>query len=452
MIFKNVAIIGGGIIGTYNCEILLKNQFKVSVYDISEEACLKLNTKFSDIDNFIASTNPNDILKTIDAVIICVPTPIREDKTPNSDPLNSVALTLQKFLKQNLLITIESTIWPGYSEKDFLEILLDNSKLEVEKDFFLIHSPERVNPGDTMNFAEIARVVGGYGPNSLSIGIQFYSIFINEVIPVKSLKVAELTKLLENSFRDINIAFINEFASYCNDFKISVFDVIDAASSKPYSFLPHYPGSGVGGECIPVDPNFLIWSAKDNDIGHITLAERARWINDNRPKQIVDYTIRLTNLFFKNHENLKFFIFGISYKPRIKDLRNAPSLTIIKELNDHMIIPFLIDIDENDFSSVDPNLKYKITQINTENSFNDNNTNNIVIIVNGDNRINSYISNFENFKSENSLIIDPHRCVKNELIEKLHLPYWSYGILRNLEIDDLPKFSDFNTKEITHDN
>jgi nucleotide sugar dehydrogenase len=272
-------------------------------------------------------------VKTADIVIVCVPTPVDENFIPNLAPLISACEQVGEKLKIGATVIIESTINPGVCEDIVLPILEQYSGKVCGRDFYLAHCPERINPGDsTWNVSNIARVVGGYDEVSLQIAVEFYKSIIDGVItPMGSLKEAEAVKVVENSFRDVNIAFVNELAMSFTKLGIDTVNVINGAATKPFAFMPHYPGAGVGGHCIPVDPYYLIEHGKKNNFDHRFLST-ARDINNNMPHFTVAQIEALLLRLQKEVKHSKIAVLGLSYKADVGDMRESPSLIIAKLL------------------------------------------------------------------------------------------------------------------------
>lgn len=280
----------------------------------------------------ILATNDFQAIKNTNIVIVCVPTPVDKNNDPEFGPLRSACEAIQKNLRRNHLIIIESTVNPGACE-EVVQPTLEVSGLKAGKDFDIAHCPERIDPGNVKwPLKKIPRVLGATSPKGLHRALYFYrSILEAKVTPLASIKEAEATKIVENAFRDINIAFVNELARSFNKMGIDVTEVIKAASTKPFSFLPHFPGCGVGGHCIPVDPYYLIREAKKNGFNH-KLLKLAREINEGMPEYTVDLiTIELRNLH-KSTRRAKIGILGLAFKPDVADTRESPSFKIIELL------------------------------------------------------------------------------------------------------------------------
>ncbi len=276
-----------------------------------------------------------EIIENTDAFIVCVPTPVNDDKTPDLSPLTSAAHLIAPHIKKGMLVVIESTVNPGVCEECVLPILEEKSNLIAEKDFYFAHCPERINPGDSnWNVATIPRVLGSSGPKSDAIALKVYSNIIEAPITLmKNIKEAEAVKMVENTFRDINIAFVNELAMSFTKAGIDTQNVLRGASTKPFGFMLHNPGCGVGGHCIPVDPYYLIAYGQQNGFHHRFL-EIAREINNNMP----EYTVSLLEEKLKKHgktlEGSKISLLGLSYKKDVPDLRESPALEI-KSILEH---------------------------------------------------------------------------------------------------------------------
>jgi UDP-N-acetyl-D-glucosamine dehydrogenase len=272
-------------------------------------------------------------VKDSDAVIICVPTPLGPHKEPDISYIINVTTEISKYLKKGQLVVLESTTYPGTTEEVLVPIL-EKSGLKAGEDFYVAFSPERVDPGNK-NFTtkDIPKVVGGINEVSTEKAMKLYSIIIPKIHKVSSPRVAEMEKLLENIFRLVNISFINELAILCRKMNIDIWEVISAASTKPYGFMPFYPGPGLGGHCIPIDPFYLSWKAKEYDFD-VRFIELAGEINDNMPRYVVQLVMEALNRDKKAVNGSKILIIGVAYKPNIADPRESPALKIIPLLED----------------------------------------------------------------------------------------------------------------------
>jgi len=271
------------------------------------------------------------VLKEADVIIVCVPTPLRKVKVPDISYVVAAGRTISKYMRPAQLIILESTSFPTTTLEVFLP-KLRKSGLKEEKDFFLCFSPERVNPGDKkFPLAKIPKVVGGASPKSSKLARGLYAQIIKDVLIVSSPEVAETAKLLENTFRMVNIALVNEFALACNKLGIDIWEVIAAAKTKPFGFMPFYPSSGVGGHCLPSDPLYLSWKAKK--LGFKTrMIDLASYINHFMPHYVIERIERILtnrNVFLKG---ARILILGVTYKKDVKDLRESSALDIIDGL------------------------------------------------------------------------------------------------------------------------
>lgn len=281
-----------------------------------------------------SATNKFEELASCQIICICVPTPVHEDKTPDLEPLIDATTRVAKILKKGHLVIIESSIAPGTTRTEALPIL-EKTGLTVERDYFLAFSPERIDPGNpNYSFRNIPKVVAGYGELSANLAYEFYKNVVVETHLVSSLEVAEMSKILENTFRLVNISLINEIAQYTRKIGIDIWEVIDAAKTKPFGFMAHYPSPGIGGHCIPVDPHYLRMDAQRLGID-LTLVAQAGKINDMQPDIVVNKAMNIvseTNGIKEDHHAL---IVGITYKPDVPDLRESSALTIWKKFEEN---------------------------------------------------------------------------------------------------------------------
>ena len=284
--------------------------------------------------SFTATTSYDSVKKS-DILIVCVPTPVDDQNNPDLGPIRQVCKRIAKDLKKGQLVIIESTVNPGVCEEVVQPILENGSGLKAGKDFYLAHSPERIDPGNTKwNVVNIPRCVGALSKKGLALAVKFYShILDGDVRPMKSIKEAEATKIIENSFRDINIAFVNELAKSFEVLGIDLVDVIEGAKTKPFAFMAHYPSLGVGGHCIPVDPYYLIERARLSGFDHQFL-KLARKINNSMPSYTVDRLTEALNEIKKSIKGTRVGVLGLSYKANVGDLRESPALELIDLLKD----------------------------------------------------------------------------------------------------------------------
>jgi UDP-N-acetyl-D-glucosamine dehydrogenase len=280
------------------------------------------------------ATTDFSVIRDLDTINIAVPTPLRKTKDPDMSYIDSACREIARFFHPGLLVILESTTYPGTTDELVLP-MLEQSGLKVGRDFFLCFSPERVDPGNALyQTKNIPKVVGGVTPECTEMGRLFYSQALEHVVPVSSTRVAEMVKLLENTFRMINIGLVNEIAIMCDGMGINVWEVIDAAATKPFGFMPFYPGPGLGGHCIPIDPFYLSWKTKQAGI-EARFIELAGYINGQMPHFAVQKVQNALNDCSKPLKNSKVLIFGASYKRDIDDLRESPALDVMLLLERH---------------------------------------------------------------------------------------------------------------------
>ncbi len=279
----------------------------------------------------IRATTSWDALRAVDAILICLPTPLTEHREPDLSAVLGAAESLAQRLRPGQLVVLESTTYPGTTREELAPVL-QRSGLTAGKDFHLAFSPERVDPGRTdWTTATTPKVVGGLTPECTRRAMELYGLACETLVPVTSPEVAELTKLLENIFRSVNIALVNELAMLCDRMDIDVWDVIDAAASKPFGFMPFRPGPGLGGHCIPIDPFYLTWKAREFDL-HTEFIELAGKVNSQMPQFCVTKVGRALNSRRKALNGSRVLVMGISYKADVNDTRESPSLRIIELL------------------------------------------------------------------------------------------------------------------------
>lgn len=268
-----------------------------------------------------------------DALIICVPTPLDKSREPDLSFVTATMESIAPYLRKGQLLSLESTSWPG-TTKEVLLPYVEKSGLEVGKDFYLVYSPEREDPGNRhFNTKTIPKIVGGHTPACLAEGQKLYGSFIDKVVPVSSTQAAELVKLLENIHRSINIGLANEMKIVADAMNLDIFEIIEAAATKPFGFTPYYPGPGIGGHCIPIDPFYLTWKAREYGL-HTRFIELAGEINNQMPQFVVDKTIRALNEVGKSLKGAKVLTLGISYKRDIDDVRESPSVLVMELLRE----------------------------------------------------------------------------------------------------------------------
>jgi UDP-N-acetyl-D-glucosamine dehydrogenase len=270
-------------------------------------------------------------IEDLDTVSICVPTPLRKTKDPDLSYVIAAAEAVGDHLHPGQLVILESTTYPGTTQEVVLPIL-EKSGLQIGRDFFLAYSPERVDPGNrTYTTRNIPKVIGGITPRCTELATLLYQQFVERVVPVSSPGTAEMVKLLENTFRSVNIALANEMALMCNTFGLNVWEVIEAARSKPFGFMPFYPGPGLGGHCIPVDPHYLTWKAKMDGF-EPRFIELATQINNQMPTFTVSRVADALNDRQKSLKGSKILGLGVAYKPDVNDVRESPALEVLHKL------------------------------------------------------------------------------------------------------------------------
>jgi UDP-N-acetyl-D-glucosamine dehydrogenase len=348
-----VAVIGLGYVGLPLALLYSEQGFPVTGFDIDERKVSTIAAGGSYIFRIPApeiqkarsqgfsATSDYTELEQMDAIIICVPTPLNEYHEPDLSYITGTAEALAPHLQPGQLVVLESTTYPGTTEEVLIPILEKGNRRGLkaarkgepdENTFFVAFSPEREDPGNqTVARCDIPKVIGGLEPKASELAAAMYGAIFNRTVPVSSPAVAEMTKLLENIYRCVNIALVNELKMLCLRMGIDIWEVIEAAKTKPFGFHPFYPGPGLGGHCIPVDPFYLSWKAKEWDF-HTRFIELAGEINTNMPYHVLDSVARALNQQKKAVNGSKVLILGVAYKKDIDDLRESPALTIIELL------------------------------------------------------------------------------------------------------------------------
>ncbi len=277
-----------------------------------------------------ASLDPS-VLADADCVAICVPTPLSKTKDPDVSFILHAVDRVAEHLHKDMLIVLESTTYPGTTE-ELIRPKLEASGLKVGVDFYLAFSPERVDPGNPKwGTKNTPRIIGGTTPACTRVAAAFYKIFLDRVVPVSSTQAAEMIKLLENTFRSVNIGLVNEMALMCDRLNLDVWEIIEAAATKPFGFMPFYPGPGLGGHCIPIDPHYLSWKLKSLNY-YARFIELAGDINSHMPEYVVDRIARALNEESKSIRGANILVLGVAYKRDISDVRESPSLDVIRLL------------------------------------------------------------------------------------------------------------------------
>ncbi len=340
-----VVVVGAGYVGLPLAVETAKAGFHTVAYDKSKEKVDLLNKGTSYIKDVptsvleplvksgkLGGSADPDSLKEADVVIICVPTPLNKTKDPDNSFIMDAADMIAPRMQREVLIVLESTTFPGFTREALLPRLMESGK-KPDKDFYLAFSPERVDPGNTKYFTHnTPKVLGGISAQSLEIARAMYGCFIETIVPVGNTDAAEMVKLLENTFRAVNIGLVNEVAIMCARLGLDTWDVIQAAASKPFGFMPFYPGPGLGGHCIPIDPLYLSWKLKTlkYNARFITLADE---VNSSMPEFVVVMVADALNERRKAVRGSKILIAGVAYKRDIEDVRESPALDIIELLH-----------------------------------------------------------------------------------------------------------------------
>ena len=335
-----IAVIGLGYVGLPLSNMFLEKGHTVYGIDIDESkvnSLLNHESYLSDFSNeeikkmfvknsFIVGSSFS-VIKEVDAVIICVPTPLDQEAKPNLAYVRSALTHSLPFLKYGQLVVLESSTYPGTTEEEIVPMVESNG-LTVGKDIFVAYSPERINPGDKFSINSIPKVVGGVTTTCTKFAQSIYETIFDKVVVVSSPKVAELTKILENYQRFINISLMNQLLFLCEKMDINLWEVISAANTKPYGFTPYYPGPGIGGHCIPVDPLYLLWKAKKYNID-LEFISHAHQINNQMPQFIVQ---KVQKALDKPLNKARILAIGVTYKKDVNDLRESTALSVIEEL------------------------------------------------------------------------------------------------------------------------
>lgn len=341
-----VGVIGLGYVGLPFLVEKAKAGLNVMGFDRNEQRVEMLLNKKSYIDD----VSDNDLVKidelvTVDlstdmsrlsepdVLIICVPTPLDKNHCPDLSFVESVCHSIKKYIRKGQLISLESTTYPGTTE-ELIKPILEKSGLKCGSDFFLAYSPERVDPGNTnYNTKNTNKVVGADEEKSLKLASAFYQLAIDHVVPVSSSKTAELVKVYENTFRAVNIALANQMALLCHKMDIDVWEMLNAAFTKPFGIMPFYPGPGVGGHCIPIDPHYLEWKAKEYGF-NTRLINLAGEINRSMPTFVVSRVQEILNKDKKSINGAKVYLVGVTYKADLADCRESPAMDVIQLLED----------------------------------------------------------------------------------------------------------------------
>jgi UDP-N-acetyl-D-glucosamine dehydrogenase len=339
-----VGIIGLGYVGLPLAVEFAKNGFDVTGFDVDTSKVDAINAgrsyildvKSADVaatvkaGKFRATTDMGS-MKDMDAIDICVPTPLRKTKDPDLSYVVQAVDAVKAHIRTGQLVILESTTYPGTTD-EVVRPALEEKGLRAGVDFYLAFSPERVDPGnESYNTRTIPKVVGGFNAESTELAAQLYGSIIDTVVPVSSTQVAEMVKLLENTFRAVNIGLVNELALMSHRMNLDVWEVIDAAKTKPFGFMPFYPGPGLGGHCIPIDPFYLSWKARQTGF-ECRFIELAGHVNGSMPEYVVERISEALNTAKKAINGSKIHVFGVAYKKDVSDMRESPALDVLELL------------------------------------------------------------------------------------------------------------------------
>lgn len=339
-------VVGLGYVGLPLAVEKAKAGFKTTGFDIQPDKVEMVNAGQNYIGDVVdadlaqlvssgmlSATTDFSFIKDVDFVAICVPTPLDKHQEPDISYVRDSAKAVAKHLKPGTMVVLESTTYPGTTEELIKPILEQGSGLVCGKDFYLGFSPERVDPGNLIyKTKNTPKVVGAIGEDAAEvISAMYRAVLDSEVYTVSSPAVAEMEKILENTYRNINIGLVNELARLCHEMGISIWEVIDAAKTKPYGFQPFYPGPGLGGHCIPLDPYYLTWKAREYGF-HTTLIENSMVINDGQPEYCVERAMHILNREKRAINGAKVLMLGVAYKQDIDDYRESPAIRVYKEL------------------------------------------------------------------------------------------------------------------------
>jgi len=349
--FNQIAIVGLGYVGLPLCIRFCESNIKVIGLDVDRDKVNSINRGESYIkhidsallnklisDNKLKASYDFEEIYSCDAILICVPTPLGKDNDPDISYVIETGKSIAPYLnpeelQKKKLVVLESTTFPGTTDENLRKVLEEDSGLIAGEDFNLAYSPEREDPGRVdHNVKSIPKVMGGYTPECLDKCVELYSIAVDTIYPVSSTKVAEATKLTENIFRSVNIALVNELKMVYEKMDINIWEVIEAASTKPFGYMPFHPGPGLGGHCIPIDPFYLSWKA--NQVGIKTkFIELAGEINCSMPEYVVGKVAKALSAKNKSVHESRILLLGLAYKPNIDDTRESPSFVLIDTLS-----------------------------------------------------------------------------------------------------------------------
>ena len=341
-----VGVVGLGYVGLPLAVEKAKAGFKTIGFDVQQEKVDLVNQGHNYIgdvvdddltelvnEGMLSATSDFSFVKDVDFIAICVPTPLDSHQQPDISYVKDSTIAISKHLKQGTMVVLESTTYPGTTEELIKPILEEGSGLKCGEDFYLGFSPERVDPGNKQfKTKNTPKVVGAIGKDATEVIAKMYrEVLVGDVYEVSSPAVAEMEKILENTYRNINIGLVNELAILCDRMNISLWEVVDAAKTKPYGFQPFYPGPGLGGHCIPLDPYYLTWKAREYGF-HTSMIETSMIINDKMPEYCVDRAAKVLNRAKKALNGSKVLVLGVAYKADIDDYRESPAIDVIEIL------------------------------------------------------------------------------------------------------------------------
>ena len=409
-----IGVIGLGYVGLPLAMEFVRAGFHVTGIDVDQEKVKKLNrgeNYIQDVEdvsvanavaiNQLSATSDFSVIQNLDAISICVPTPLNKQKNPDISHINSVMKNMKDFIHHNMLIVLESTSYPG-TTRELVLPKLESKGLRVGYEFYLCFSPERVDPGNKKyKTANTPKVLGGITPNCGVMGELLYKTIVDEVVMVSSPESAEMVKLLENTFRAVNIGLANEVAIMCEKLGVDVWEVIDAAATKPFGFMKFTPGPGLGGHCIPIDPHYLSWKLKALDY-NARFIQLAGEINTAMPLHVVGLVQEGLNQQRKSIRGSQILVIGVAYKKNVDDVRESPALDVMK----------LLENDGAELSFYDPYVsfvKLNGNGINGHKSLTEENLKNsdAVIIMTDHDQI-----DFQFIEENSDLIIDSRNVIK----------------------------------------
>ena len=425
---QTVVVVGLGYVGLPLALLAREAGYNVIGYDVRKEwidtinsgVCPinddeKVTTKFDEF-HFPATLDEKDIVAG-DIILIAVPTPVDENQNPVYDYVIDASTTVAKNMKKGALVVLESTVNPGTCE-EIVRPIFEREGFTIGEDMHLAHCPERIDPGKSIfsagyHIGNTARVVGAFTPKGTKRAAEFYrSIIDAEIREMKSIREAEAVKILENSFRDINIAFINEIAQGFDRLRIDVLDVIEGAKTKPYAFMAHYPGCGVGGHCIPVDPYYLIESAQRSGFDH-QFMRQARKVNNFMPEYSVERMQDALNSIKRPMNGEKIGLLGLAYKANVDDMRESPSFEILKHLKKHGAVVTVFDphiLDKSDTKTLEETLAH---------------VDHIFVATNHDEFV---TMDYDLLKKHNiNVVLDGKNCMDKDKIESMDIVYYGIG-------------------------